>query len=82
MKRNEGEYERDRKERNHTQHSLLSPVCTFTIFRGFHGDELAEFMARCSRQCWSSETSSAPISLTRVLPGPQLFPLGQGGVGL
>lgn len=24
MKRNEGEYERDRKERNHTQHSLLS----------------------------------------------------------
>lgn len=25
MKRNEGEYERDRKERNHTQHSLLSP---------------------------------------------------------
>jgi hypothetical protein len=46
---------------------LLSHISTFTTFKGFHGDKLAQFMVRCSRQCLSSETNSVPISNTCYL---------------
>lgn len=73
---------RDRKERNHTQSAaILSHICTFTVFEGFHGDELAEFMARCSRQCLSAETNSVPSLLTQALPGPGLLSAGSWGKG-
>lgn len=59
MNRNEGENEGDTKEI--TLRVLLSfPTSVPSVFKGFHGDELSEFMARCSRQCLSSETNSAP----------------------
>lgn len=72
MKRNESGKEVDAIQPN----AILFPMfCTCSIFRGFHGDKLVHSVERCSRQCLSSETGSAPISTTcclRALTGWEL----------